>query len=362
MARSQSTESAVAFLNPETAIQGLDANFEGTITRAVWEQWDFKGKAKPKPDGKSGVVMALHVTIDDRDDGATKPHEEYYPAGAIEDFVPSDDGYSFEAVSGKKGFFRDREVIQFSQEVLGTGAIKPSDLGIDPSVFEGKRFYWERKPPTWAKDGSATKSSVLVPTKFVESAGGGGKGKGAGKPVATNAKGKPAPAPDPDDADTAVADLATKLVLEVLEERATDKSLPAAERKVIGRELLGSEVLAKMLTEYKKGPDAIDKDTRAAIGELFENDEFLNDNAGKKTWKYDDSDGEVTRAKRGAVTGGDACLTSIRTSATPCPSRPSDALSTTSGTDLQAASTRPSPVRRSSHRCSTLSRGSVSCS
>lgn len=295
--RDTSTESQVAFLNPETAIQGLDANFEGTITRAVWEQWDFKGKAKPKPDGKSGVVMALHVTIDDRDDGATKPHEEFYPAGAIEDFVPADDGYSFEAVTGKKGFFRDREVIQFTQEVLGTGALKPSDLSIDPSVFEGKRFYWERKPPTWAKegknaDGSATKSSVLVPTKFVESVGGGKSKATSSKPAASNRVA--AAAADTSD-DTEIIELGIKLVLEVLEERAADKSIPAAERKTIGRELLGSEVLALMLTKYKKGPNEINKDTRAAIGELFENDEFLESNAGKKTWKYDSEDGEVTR-------------------------------------------------------------------
>ena len=285
MARqSAAPASAVAFLNPDTAISGLDANFEGTITRAVYERWDFKGKAKAKPDGKSGVVMAIHVTIDDRDDGG-KAHDEFYPAGAIEDFVPSDDGYSFEAVSGKKGFFRDREAIQFVTEVLATGALKPSDLGIDPSVFEGKRFYWERKPPTWAKegknaDGSATKASVLVPTKFVDAVGG-RKSTAASKPKAAAAAGDEGNS----DSDSEVLEWGLKLVKEALSD------LPP-KQKTISREDLGSEVLALMLQKYKK---EIDKATRAEIGALFENDAFLSKNAGKKSWLYDAEDGEVTR-------------------------------------------------------------------
>lgn len=300
MARQQ--EEQVAFLNPDTATSGLRNMFHGTIVRAAYEPWDFKGKAKPSEYGGkryTGVKMALRLTLDDIDDGDAKPEEVYWPGGAIEDFAPSDDGRSFTAITGRKGFSRDSEIIQGMTEIINTGAVKKSDLGIDPSIFEGLRFFWERKPPTWAKereaptDGSKQRDvSNLMPTKFIESVGGSKKSTASKSSTGSAAKGKQ----ELDDADDGtVADLATKLVLEVLEERAADKSLTPAERKVIGREALGSEVLAKMLTEYKKGPNAIDKDTRTAIGELFENDTFLDDNAGKKTWKYDSDDGEVTK-------------------------------------------------------------------
>lgn len=299
-------EEQIAFLNSDTGISGLRNMFHGTIVRAAWEPWDFKGKAKPSEYGGkrySGVKMALRLTLDDIDDGDPKPEEVYWPAGAIEDFAPSDDGRSFTPITGRKGFSKDSEILQGTDAIVDTGAVKKSDLAMDPSIFEGLRFFWERKPPKWAKereaptDGSKQKDvSNLMPTKFIESVGGGGKSRAAGKPAATKGTKREEPEEPESDTDSAITDLGIKLVLEVLEERAADKSIPAAERKVIGREMLGSDVLAKMLTEYKKGPDAIDKETRAAIGELFENDAFLESNAGKRTWKYDSEDGEVTRA------------------------------------------------------------------
>jgi hypothetical protein len=275
-----------AFLNSDTAISGLRSNFEGTITDARYEQWDFKGKAKAKPSGKSGVVMALKLTIDDIDDGNPKPEENYLPCGAIEDFVPSDDGQSFEAVTGRTGFFRDMEVLQFADAVVETGAIAKSDLSIDPSVFVGLRFYWERKPPRWAKPDD-TKHSTLVPTKYVETAK---KSK-----AATAAKGKPAPPADDNEPDAEIIDWGKKLVLEALEdlpEIVDPKTKKKSQQETISREDLGSEVLALMLAKYKK---EITKDVRNAIGALFENDDFLQSNSGRKTWHYDASDGEVTR-------------------------------------------------------------------
>jgi hypothetical protein len=308
MAR-QTAADTIAFLNPDTAVAGgLRNMFEGTIVRAAYEPWDFNGKAKPSTyNGKrySGVKMALRFDIDDIDDDNPDPEKVYWPAGHIEDFAPSDDGRSFTAITGRSGFSRDSEIIQGMKCIIDSGAIKQTDLVMDPSIFEGLRFRWERKPPLWAKkqeaptDGTQQKDiSNLMPVKFIEAAG--GKNRGAGKPAAGSASGKSKPVQKDDDddqagADTAINDLGVKLVLEVLEDRLTDKSIPAADRKTIGREALGSDVLALMLTTYKKGPEAIDKDTRNAIGELFENDAFLESNAGKKTWKYDSEDGEVTK-------------------------------------------------------------------
>lgn len=296
MARQQ--EDQVAFLNPDTATSGLRNLFHGTITKSVYEPWDFKGKAKPSEYGGkrySGVKMALHHTIEDIDDGDPKPEEVYWPAGAIEDFAPSDDGRSFTPITGRKGFSKDSEIIQGVNAIIDTGAVKKSDLAMDPSIFEGLRFFWERKPPTWAKeretpsDGSKQKDvSNLMPTKFVESVGGGGKKSTASKPAASAAaKGSKREDPEEEEAetDTAITDWGIKLVGQALDD------LPD-KQNTIGREDLGSEVLAIMLRTYKK---EIDKPTRALIGELFENDEFLIEHAGKKTWKYNARDGEVTK-------------------------------------------------------------------
>lgn len=296
------------FLNPETAVsEGLAANFEGTITGAQYEQWDWKGKAKPKKDRngvvvKSGVVMALHLTVDDRDDGE-KAEDIYYECGAIEDFVPSDDGQSFSAVRGAAGFGRNKGVIQFAKQVVESGALRNSDL-TGPDVFVGKRFYWERKPPTWAKadpskpgvfldwQGQPTTADILVPTKFVGDITKSSSKKGsANKPAGAASKRTPAPeADEPEGGSGDLTDLAVKLACEALED------LPDDAGGTIGREELSSDVLGVMLAKYgkKAGANAIDKSTRDAIGELITDEEFWAENAGKKTWKYNAKSGEVT--------------------------------------------------------------------
>lgn len=299
---SQADETS-GFLNPETAVaEGLAANFEGTITAAQYEQFDWRGKAKPKRSGKSGVVMALHVTIDDRDDGE-KAEDVYYDCGAIEDFIPADDGQSFTASHGATGFGRDKGVIQFSAAVVETGARKNSDL-TGPETFVGLRFYWERKPPKWAKPGTApgtfvdwqgkeTTSTILVPSKFIGDVT--KKGSKKSTPVASKAASRPQAAPEPDENENASGDeelttLAVKLAMEALDDLPTDTN------GVIGREELSSDVLGVMLAKYgkKAGANAIDKATRDAVGELITDEEFWAENAGKKTWKYNAKTGEVT--------------------------------------------------------------------
>lgn len=288
----QQEQDQIAFLNSETAVSGLDGNFEGTVTGAKWEQYDFKGKAKPKRDGKSGIVMALHVTIGERDDGG-KDLDEFYSAGAIEDFVPNDDGDGFEAITGRKGFHPDREVLQLTDAMVDTGGVVRSELGVDPTPLIGTRFYWERVNPRWAKDGkkndgSPVSANVLVPTKFVPT-------KGGSKAVGSKAAGKPAgskaastESDEGDDNDSAITDRAIELVKEVL------ANLPAKAKGVISREELGAEVLQLMLTDYKK---EIDTPTRKAISALFKDGEFLDNNAGKKTWAFDADEDEVTARK-----------------------------------------------------------------
>lgn len=302
MARSAQASAASAeeinWLNPDTGTAGLRDKFEGTIARAVYDRWDFNGHAKPSQHGNrmvSGVKMALHLTLTDIDDGG-KDEEVYWPAGAVEDFVPSDDGLSFEAITGRTGFAKDSELLQGMQYVVDSGAIAKSDLGVDPSVLEGKRFFWERKPALWAKPQEGKRApDNPMPVKFIEDviAGGSGKKKGAsggaaGKSAAASSKqgGKDAAAAD-EGGDDEISTLGLKFVLEVLED------LPP-KQKTISREELGSEVITLLMTN-KKYKAEVDSKTRRAIGALFDDNEFLEENSGKKTYLYDADDGEVTR-------------------------------------------------------------------
>lgn len=299
MARNQSAaadDGMTSFLNPDNATAGLRNLFEGTIVDARFEAWDFKGKAKAitTRDGRhlSGQKFSLHLVVDDIDDGG-KAEDIYWPGMAIEDCVPNDDGTGFEFITGRKGFPKDSELIQGMQYMIDSGAVAKSDLSNDPTIFIGKRFFWERKAAMWAKPQEGKSApEQLMPVKFISDEGGSGKDNSRSRAGAA-ASSKPAPragaaAAAADGSDDAIVDRAKELVIEALDD------LPKGQ-KTVSREMLGSEVLTLMLTKYKKGPDEISVKDRKAIGALFEDDVFLEGNAGRRTWKYDAENGEVTK-------------------------------------------------------------------
>lgn len=281
-----------AFLNPETAVAGgLRNHFEGTIELARYEAFDFKGKAKgvTTKGGRylSGTKMAIHLRIVDCDDDPNTPVDEYWPCGPIEDFVPNDDGDGFEAVTGRQGFAKDSEVIQGMTAVVETGAVKQSELTSDPTFLEGKRFYWERRAALWAArstDPERQKNeNVLIPTKFVGAAK--GASKLASKPASASAgvsdRGKGEGTTDDD-----VVDAGIKLTKEAI--AAFEEENPKA--KSVSREDVGTGVFALAMSKYKKDYDA---PMRKAINKLFDDDDFLDNNAGRKTWSYDAKKGVV---------------------------------------------------------------------
>lgn len=294
MARQQQaaagSDEALSYLNPDNATAGLRNMFEGTIVDARFEPWDFKGKAKATTYNNrtySGTKFSLHLIVDDIDDGG-KAEDIYWPGCAIEDCVPNDDGTGFEFITGKKGFPRDSELIQGMGHFIDSGAVAKSDVGNDPTMFIGKRFFWERKAAMWAKPQEGKSApEQLMPVKFISDEGGKSKSRAAssGSSKTAASKSTPAAAADAGEGDDAIVDRAKELVIEALAD------LPA-KQKTISREDLGSEVLGLMLQKYKQKISTAD---RKAIGALFETDDFLADNAGRKTWRYDDADGEVTR-------------------------------------------------------------------
>lgn len=85
MAKSKA-EPQVASLVPSEFSQGggLKSDFRATITEAVYCEWDYKGTTDPV----LGVRLTLAV------EGEDEPYVDYWPAGSLDFFVPSEDGKS----------------------------------------------------------------------------------------------------------------------------------------------------------------------------------------------------------------------------------------------------------------------------
>jgi hypothetical protein len=284
-----------AYLNPDTAVAGgLRNHFEGTVELARYEVFDFMGKARPTTTkaGRylSGKKMAIHVRIVDCDDGIDKPVDEYWPGDPVEDFVPNDEGDGFEAITGRTGFSNTCEIIQAMNAIVETGLLKKSELTSDPTFLEGKRFYWVRKAPLYAeKKTDPTKrgdENVLLPTKYIGEA----KGKGASKPGARSGSGASAGAGlrgvTDDTPDSEITDIGVKLTKEAIS--VYEEENPKA--KSVSREDVGTGVFTLLMSKYKKDYDA---SVRKAVNKLFEDDDFLEQNEGRKTWSYDAKKGVV---------------------------------------------------------------------
>lgn len=286
------------FLNPENAVAGgLRNRFEGTIESARYEAFDFKGKAKgfTSKQGQyfSGVKMCLHLHIVDCDD-SPEPVDEYLPAAPIEWFAPNDEGTGFEAVKGHKGFDRDSEIIQFMGGVIATGAAKPADLDVDPTFLEGYRFFFERESPKWAErkvqDDPTKRASenVLVPRKLIEAPKGNGRTAGGAKAAAsTRAAAAASNAKDDASDDTQLAEQLVDITVDAIKRYADEN----AKAEHVSREDLGAEVFAWVSSKTNK--DKVTRELRLFAADAFKDDAFLVENAGRRTWKYNEKKGVV---------------------------------------------------------------------
>jgi len=274
----------IDFLNPDTAVSGGLANrFEGDVLSVRYESWDFNGKARAT-NGKSGVKMALRVVIGNHNADGVKDSEidNWLPLGAIEDFVPSDDGLSFTPVSGKTGFDKDGEGMQYIEALLQLGAVSKTDLRIDPRVLgEGDRFFWERIPPKYAAriqdPEKAKKASVLMPVKLTK--------KGAAGSAPSKSRGGPAPTPA-----SAAAPVADGVELDEAAVNVGTEAITAA-GKPLTRNEFSSEVFRLMSTAYKAD---YSPSQRKKIIAKFDDEAWVEENAGRGTWLYDADKGSVS--------------------------------------------------------------------
>lgn len=255
------TSTNTNFFNPETFTSGLVDQIELTITAATVVEYDFNGKAA------NGNACAVNFTLT-TDEG--EAHEQYYPVGQIEHWVPTEDGDSFVPVTGKTGINKNAPMAQFIANAL-KGGFPKTKLSSNVSTFVGYKFFFEQKAREGAKveEGKQAKT-LLVPTKLVAAPGEKGSKAKAG---ATNAKAKAAAAAADDEEEGEDDFTATAI-------RVVKETIAAADG-AIDAETVASDAYGIMMKDK-----TIDKATRKKILDAIDAD-FLAENAGKKTWAWD---------------------------------------------------------------------------
>jgi len=106
-----------ASLNPEDYTQGgLLDDVDVTVASARFCEWDYNGSI-------DHPVLALCVSIDYTDPATGKPAQadQYYSAGELSRFIPSDDGTHAVAVAGAKGLAGGTNAALFLQSVIDQG-------------------------------------------------------------------------------------------------------------------------------------------------------------------------------------------------------------------------------------------------
>jgi hypothetical protein len=253
-------------LDPEGFTSGLIDDIDLTITAAVVEEYDFEGKAI------HGNACSIHLTLTDDEDGA---HEQYYPIGQADAWVPTDDGKSFQPVTGKTGINKNSAGAKFIAAAIEKGFPK-TKLASDVTVFVGYKFHF--KQVVKGKDDEGKEKTLLLPTKLVSAPGEKSAKKGASKPAA--AASTAAPSGD-GEVDPEVAAKAVELSVKALAEAGTKLTLDGLSAKVF-----------KMAVTDK----GIEKGQRQQIVALVQDTDWVDSQQGPKTWVYDAEGGTVEGA------------------------------------------------------------------
>jgi hypothetical protein len=301
----------VASLNPDDMLAGgLKTDFRAVITKAVYCPWDYNGT---QPEPVLGVrIEGTELDVDTGEPVETdKPWVDYWSAGSLDAFVPSEDGQSpaegdeegthgegpYALKMGKRPQMNNNtNFARLMKEILTAGAtskkFSPSDLTSSLECLHGLDAHWDRVPQEQRKGmvarttdedeeegGSKKRKSggeVLVVTKVYGygEAVGGKKKKAAAAPVKTKAAAVEDD-DDDEDEDSDVDPIDAKLhaiVLEAIEENGKVKR---------------GKLANLVLTAAGK-----DKDKSKMIGRVG-NEEFLA--AGP--WSYDSDSGILTAAE-----------------------------------------------------------------
>lgn len=255
----------VISLRPSDQQQGgLLDDVDVTFTDVNFVEYDYGGSI-------STPVLALHATLLD---GEGKANEQYWSAGDLSRFQPSEDGLSIVAVGASKGLNNNTNAAALLRSVVDAGF--PEDKFGDGSVdvLEGLVAHVNRvaQPKRAGIQTGADKKfdpTVLVVTKVVKLPWEKGSPKGAATPKTAGTAGKTAAstaAASPSEGDSDLTTEAAETLVLVLGEN--NGSIPKA------------KLAGKLFKPLMKNAN------RGELLKLLTDDEFLA-NGAEYGWEYD---------------------------------------------------------------------------
>lgn len=145
----------------------LEDDFDGTILEAAFTKWDYMGTTEPQ------LALALELRNDEKEPEEGKnPFVQYWSAGDLAHFVPSDDGKEVVPVGSKTGLSKSTNAFKLIMSMIGAPGINggpswdASVLAKRVDVFEGLRFHWKRHPQEERKGIKKTQAQLDKEAKF----------------------------------------------------------------------------------------------------------------------------------------------------------------------------------------------------
>lgn len=188
MAKQQSASKAVSMLPDDFVAGGLFDDQVATVVEAVFAPFDYNGNIE-------GAVLAAKLTLQPDEDGAD-PVTQYWSAGALNSFKPSEDGdeptdgdgmetgegYFVVPVGSRTNLNNNTNWSQLLVSLLDADFPREK-ISSDIRFLVGLKAHWNRLPPTrkggQMADGGG-KKDVLCVTKVIEEPGGGKAKAGKG--------------------------------------------------------------------------------------------------------------------------------------------------------------------------------------
>ncbi len=155
------SEQQYVSINPDTFVQGgLIDDVDAILNSVRFCEFDYEGKSAP--------VLALKVNFVTPDGEA---HEQYYSAGDLKRFQPTEDGKHIVPVGGASALVVSSNASQFLISITNAGFPK-NKLSGDVSVFDGcgvhlRRIAQAERKGLVKKEGDDKQKTILVVDKVL---------------------------------------------------------------------------------------------------------------------------------------------------------------------------------------------------
>lgn len=150
-------------LNPDAWVEGggLADDFDGTVLDCRFTKFDYNGTAD-----KASLALAFELLNEEEEQEEGKnPFVQYYSAGDLEYFVPSDDGLEAVPVGNKTGLNKNTNAYKMIMSILGSG-FDVTKIGSRVDVFVNERFHFKRAAKEERKGMKKTEKQLEREAKF----------------------------------------------------------------------------------------------------------------------------------------------------------------------------------------------------